>query len=802
MARTMQALLNGEKSLAELVPYSAHVSEHNVRTGAGDLVTVIRLDGAAHEAADPEDVQAWHEALNGLLKNLAQPDLALWRHTVRRPRNEYPAGEFLPGFAADLNDKYAATIAAESMMVNDLYLTLVLRGPPAMFRLFGGGQRRERNQVAMEIEEQCARLDELARNALAALEQYQPSRLGMYERSGLSFSSALEFLAFLVNGEWQPMPVPRQRISDAICTSRLTFGVETGEVRGPVSRQYLAMLAANEYPDTTQTGELNQLLSLPFGFVLTQSFAYLDRAKALSMIDLQRRKLIGAKDAGISQIEALEEAADDVQSNRVAFGEHHLSLLLTADSTKELEDRLSMARSNLSESGFIVAREDLALEAAYAAQLPGNFRYRPRPAPISSRNFAGLMALHNFPHGKADGNQWGPAVTLLKTTSETPFYFNFHLPTRGRRASGAQTDDERVAGNTLIIGPTGAGKTVIQTFLLAQCEKFKPTVFTFDKDYGQEIFIRAMGGRYSVLKTGLATGFNPLRLEQTPANQQFLVALVKKLTENPRSPFTAEHEADIAAAVRGLAALPPEHRRMSVLRQYFSEVEPDGIHARLGKWCEGGSLGWVFDNPTDEIDLTGTRYFGFDVTEFLDNDEIRTPVVMYLFHRMEALIGAGRFILNMDEFWKMLQDPHFQKKAEDVVNTIRKRDGFAVFSTQSPQAVLKSPIAHSLVGQCVTQVFLPNPRADAEDYVDGFKLTHREFEIVKDEMPAINLRGFLYKQGSNAAVCELNLAGFNDELAVLSGTSTTVDLARRAIAQAGEDPAAWLPVFHRIRRGA
>jgi len=801
MSASLQSFLNREKSANEAVPYSSHVSEENVRTSAGDLVTVIRLEGAAHEAADPEDVQAWHEALNGLLKNLAQPDLAIWRHTVRRERNDYPAGDFLPGFAHDLNERYKATVMGERMMVNDLYLTLVLRGPAMAFKLFGGREKNEREAVLRDLEDQNSRLDELTRNAMAALERYQPTRLGLYDRAGRTFSAALEFLAFLVNGEWQPIPLPRQRISDAICTSRITFGIEAGELRTPTDRQLFAMIAANEYPDETETGEVNQLLTLPFGFVLTQSFAYLERNKALSMINTQRNKLINAKDAAQSQIEALDYAADDLQSNRIAFGEHHLSLLVTAPDGKTLVERIAQARSNLAESGFIVAREDLALEAAYWAQLPGNFRFRPRPAPISSRNFAGLTALHNFPHGKASGNQWGPAVTLLKTTSGTPFFFNFHLPTKGKRADGAQTDDERVAGNTLMIGPTGAGKTVVQTFLLAQAEKFKPTVFTFDKDYGQEIFIRAQGGRYSILKNGVTTGFNPLMMAPSPGNVQFVEALIKKLVENPRQPFSADQETEIVNAVRGTMDMPLMDRRMSVLRQFLSPTDPDGPHARLGKWCEGGSLGWVLDTPSDTIDLSGTRYFGFDVTDFLDNHEVRTPIIMYLFHRMESLIGTGRFILNMDEFWKMLLDPFFEKKANDVVKTIRKRDGFAMFSTQSPQDVLSSPISHSLVEQCGTQLFLPNPRANVDDYVKGFKLTQREFAIVKDEMPAMNLRGFLYKQGKNAAVCELNLAGFNDELAVLSGTAATVELCRRAVARAGDRPEDWLPVFHNLRRG-
>lgn len=800
MALILQTLLNREKAVGEEVPYTIHVSPENIRTQRGDVLTVIKLAGAAHEAADIEDVQAWHAGLNGMLRNIAGPDVALWRHTIRRERNDFPAGEFEATFARELNDKYRKVLSKERMFVNDLYLTLVLRGPNQALRLFGGSQKREAADVRREIEDQSSRLDDLAKATMASLDRYRPERLGLYELNGRSYSGPVEFLAFLVNGEWQPMPAPRQRIGDAIPTSRVTFGTEVGELRTATARSLFAMIAVNEYPDATETGEINQLLTLPYPFVLTQSFAYLDKTKALGMIRTQKNKLVQTGDAAGSQIDALDEAADDLQSNRVAFGEHHLSLLLSADDPKTLLERVSQARSNLSESGFIVAREDLALEAAYWAQLPGNFQHRPRPAPISSLNFAGLTALHNFPHGKADGNQWGPALTLLKTTSGTPYFFNLHLPIKGKRADGQATDDERVPGNTLLLGPTGAGKTVLQTFALAQAEKFRPTVFTFDKDYGQEIFIRAMGGRYSILKTGERTGFNPFLMEPTPANVQFLEDLVMKLAQGNK-PYSADQESELAHAVRGLMNMPRENRNLTTLRQFLPPTDPDGPHARLEKWCNGGSLAWVFDNPTDSIDLTGTRYFGFDVTDFLEQDEIRTPVIMYLFHRMESLIGNGRFILNMDEFWRLLMDPYFQRKANDVIKTIRKRDGVGFFATQSPQDVLKSPIAHTIIEGCVTQMYLPNPKAAHSDYVEGFKLTNREYGIVKHDIPEANLRGFLLKQGSNACVCELNLAGFNDELAVLSGTTATVEIARRAIERAGNDPDTWLPVFHQYRRG-
>jgi len=790
-----------ERAVADRVPYRALLSDHNIRLRNGDIATAFRVAGVAHESADEEMVASWHESLSGLLRNIADPELAVWTHMVRRKQSEFPGGAFEPGFADDLNARYRELLSRGEMMVNDLYLTLVLRGP----REFG--KRRSVAEVAAEMGELSERLDQIAGTVAAGLDRYGPQRLGTYTLGAMTRSELLEFIALLVNGEHQPVALPRGSAATAVCSSRLSFGVESLEVRTPVGRDVAAIVSINDYPEGLETGAINVLMSLPFGFVLAQSFAFIDRTKALNMIQTQQRKLINAKDAGQSQVEQLSEAADDVVSGRLALGTHHLSVLVSAKDGRSLESQVAHVRSNLSEAGFVAVREDTALEAAYWAQLPGVFDFRPRPAPITTRNFAALNPLHNYPAGRASGNEWGDAVTLLKTVSGTPFYFNFHLPS-SRRPSGPSTETDRVSGNTMIIGPTGAGKTVVQTFMLAQAEKYRPTVFTFDKDRGQEIFIRAMGGRYSVLRNGHPTGFNPYQMEPTPQNVQFLVSLTKKLIRpyfgSEGHGFTAHQESEIAKAVEGLLQLPLASRRLTVLRQFLSGVDAeDGAGIRLAKWCEGGMLGWVFDNATDSIDLTQSRYFGFDVTDFLDNDEVRTPIIMYLFHRMEALIDGRRFIMNMDEFWKMLLDPLFQAKIEDWIKTIRKRNGIALFGTQSPKDVLRTPIAHSLIEQCKTQVFMPNPKASAEDYVDGFKLTEREWQIVRNDMPASRFRGFLYKQDAVSAVCELNLAGFDDELAVLSGTAASTRVCEDAIERAGSiDPALWLPVFHALRRGA
>ena len=183
----------------------------------------------------------------------------------------------------------------------------------------------------------------------------------------------------------------------------------------------------------------------------------------------------------------------------------------------------------------------------------------------------------------------------------------------------------------------------------------------------------------------------------------------------------------------------------------------------------------------------------------LDNAEVRTPMMMYLFHRLAALVDGRRLVIDIDEFWKAIGDEAFRGLAQDGLKTYRKQNAFMVFGTQSPADVLRSPIAHTILEQCATKIFLPNAHAAERDYVDGFGLTRREFALVREEL-APESRQFLIKQGLNSVVAELRLDGLDDELAILSGRTETVDLLDRVRARHGDDPAQWLEPFHRERR--
>jgi type IV secretion system protein VirB4 len=487
------------------------------------------------------------------------------------------------------------------------------------------------------------------------------------------------------------------------------------------------------------------------------------------------------------------------------MGDHHFTLQVQADASpkrsgdpdsermKRLNDAVALARTFLADTGMTVAREDLALEAAFWAQLPGNFRDRPRKAPITSRNFAAMAAFHNFPAGRASGNHWGDALALLITSARSPYYFSLHASDPNDPDGGSRKD----TGHTFICGPTGSGKTVFIGFMVAMLARQGVTQVLFDKDKGLEILVRALGGEYLPLKNGTPTGFNPLQLPQTPTSLEFLKGWLRTLVHGSAA-LTAREDADLDHALRGTLALDVRARRLSRLIEFTDATRPEGIHARLARWCHSseGDYAWVFDNPEDSIvaRLAGQSVIGFDVTEFLDHEVIRSPVTLYLFHLVRTLIDGRRFVCWADEFSRLLADHAFEQFAKDGLKVWRKLNGVFCAATQSPSDALSSPISRTIIEQTATKVFFPNPDANAEDYIQGFGLTEREFKLLKEQLEP-GTRMFLVKQGHHSIVCQLDLKGFNAELAVISGRASEVERMHGLIAAYGSDPALWLPQF-------
>src|ERR1700726_5014893 len=302
--RHSTARLRREALFAKQIPYTAQVSEHVVRTRFGHYVQVLKLSGASFESADDAEINAWHERLNVLWRNLASANVALWIHLVRHREQSYPEGSFPNPFAAALNARYRQRIAGERLMVNEWYLSLVHR--PTSGAVTG---------LASKL---------LTRGRQVPDRFALPEALGLYARGAHVYSHVLEFLSLLINGEGRAVPLTGAPLNEFLGLARPSFGMETLEYRSPTATRLGAMLGIKEYATPTMPGLFNSLLSAPFPLILTQSFTFLSKGTSQALLVRQYNRMLNSGDFAHSQAEELKDALDALTSGEFVMGDHHL----------------------------------------------------------------------------------------------------------------------------------------------------------------------------------------------------------------------------------------------------------------------------------------------------------------------------------------------------------------------------------------------------------------------------------------------------------------------------------------------
>lgn len=770
--------LESEVALDTFVPYSTHYDRHTVKTLDDRLIRVFEVKGVTFETASDDEINKWHSQLHQMYMTNADEDVSFWTHIIKEEDDPVALAPLTSTFAKQLDRNYKAKLFREKHYRFSLFITVVVK--PKKQKLL------DREGSLLDTKD---KLDNVS-SYLEKLE-HSPRPLGLYEKGEQLFSEALSFLSRLVSGTWQEIPVTHASANTLVCNSRILAGRETLEIRTPTDNMYCAALGLKEYMGTTNPILLRRILSLPFPFILAQSFSPVRQQQAVGLLKKNKRMMEASQDPAISQIAELDVALDDVASRRICMGEHTLSLFVytdpevghlpTEEETRlikhQIKDRVSYCLRELGDTGAVAVREDLGLVAQYFAMLPANHKYRARISYISSANFCGLFPMHSVPSGRWDKKHWGDTVIPLQTRMGTLYDFSFHP---------GSSD----LGNTLIIGSSGAGKTALIATAVSQMEKFNAKGLYFDKDRGAEIFIRAINGHYAILHRGQPTGFNPYQLPPSKENLDFLTRLTLKLIY-PNNDHSPKVQNEVGQVISRALSDPDKPKHLKTLSEIYKHFQSEDIRERLLRWTGDNQHGWLFDNIEDTFSFDA-GVVGVDTTEFLDDREISSPVFLYLTHRAKELYG-NRFWIVFDEFWKQVGDPVFQPWIKDESKVIRKKGGLIIAGTQDVGDILKSDIADALLNQYPTRLFLSNNEADKAQ-LRRFNITDIEFEYIKYNNP--KHREFIVKQGQDSVVVALDLSGLDDELAVLSGRESNLTIMEQCIAESSDNPDDWLPLYY------
>lgn len=784
--------LNSEVNFEKLIPFSSIIGDGIVLTKDYLLCSTYEIEGISFECESDVDLDFKNEALNMLFKSFANEPISFYFHNVRHSIDDNFVSNFKNPYLKDIDEAYYKAFKKGSLYKNSMFLTIIFSPITRLQKKTFESSSLEKKQN--ELKTYLQKFTEYLLRLESNLKSFNAKRLSTYEKEGNIYSKQLEFYNFLLGGKFKAVRVLKTPIYEYLTGSlnSMYFSYDMLQLNyNDDTKRFVRVIEIKDYTNATFAGILDILMYLKVEYSITQSYQPMATIDAKSALSKQRKQLVSTEDDAISQVLDLDIALDSLASGDISFGHYHFEINIYADDVDKCKNDTNEVITKLNELGFMASIANIALASAYFSSIPCNFAIRPRVNLLSSINYSSLIALHNFDTGKRDKNCWGEAVTMLKTPNQSPYYLNFH------QSSGKDKDDfsKNLLANTLVLGQSGGGKTVFMNFTFNQMlkyadkstfsssipdEKKKFTAVFLDKDKGSLGNILCAGGRYISIENGKPTGFNPFMVEATQENIRQLKSLVKLLVTRNKEVLNTKEEKKLSDAVDFIMTQFEMSERkfpISLLLENITEDINDNnsLKSRLLAFKRGKQFGWVFDNEYDILDFPDDiQVFGIDGSEFLDDSDVSSILSYFILWRVMSLADGRRLVIDIDEAWKWLENEVVANEVKNKFKTIRKQNGFLRLATQSVEDFLKLSIAKTLIEQSATKIFLPNPIAKHDDYVNGLNLSEDEYEIIKNFQPA--KRQFLVKRQDEKVICTLDLSSLGKEnLMILSTDSAYID---------------------------
>lgn len=738
------------------LPFMTAPMDDVILTRDGDLIASVAVTGVNSFTANDSDCDILLRAFASLCSQLGE-DFGWYVHKVTIPDPVKLAHMPGDGFASEVDRRWNTYVQGLGLVHREMIVTLCLR-PTITQRISFFGKITGRNFRA-DVANRARKLDEAMRFFSASCGGANVERLTVSSGRWLGLLSTI-----LGRRYGHIKPDQGAFLAGMMTDFNIKFSGDSFVTDDGISERHGAIFSVKSYPAETWSTMLDNL-SLPFDLTVTNSFTPIRANQIEGRIKRTARQMKSSEDSAISLQEQLVEAADAVASGRQSFGDHHMTIRIMAETTEELEIGASEIKRVGQEVGAVFVRETFAARAAYFAQCPTNYAYRGRKASISAHNFVAFSALHSSDRGIEGALlPWGSPITAFPVLGSTVHRFSFHMP--------GKKDAEPTAGHTLVLGVPGTGKSLMAAFLASQARRADVRVIVFDKDRGLEMPIRALGGAYSAIRVGVPTGFNPLRTETGVRGHGWLVDWLSALMRGGETDrMTPQQSRALQDAIGEIVDAGDRLKEFDELVTLLAPTDDDGsLRDRAAEWGTGGRYGWLFaDRPEgggQEINLHAD-ITGIDMTEILDTGLERSALLAYLFRRIEVMVEDRRpTVIILDEAWKLLDDNYFVEKLHDWLVTMRKKNVVVMMLTQTPTHLGDSTVGKIIQETTVTQVFFPNPKARAEDYVP-FNLTAKEVDwLISAETPK---RTAVIRSPGGSVFAKLDMMSLGGLVTVLGG---------------------------------
>ena len=780
--------------LADWLPWAGLVAPGVVLNKDGSFQRTARFRGPDLDSATQGELMATAARLNNALRRRGS-GWALFVEAERRAAAGYPDSVFPEPLSWLVDEeRRAAFDEVASHFESSYHLTLAWLPPEESRSRASGLLYENRSTDSVDWRERLQGFIAESDRFMGLLEGVMP------EVGWLDDAQTLSHLHAGVSTRRHPVAVPEVPMHlDALLADEPL----TGGLAPMLGQQHLRVLSVRGFPTSTWPGILDELNRLGFAYRWCTRFLCLDKAEAeRELVRLRRqwfakrknivallRETIFQQETPLVDSDASNKAADadaalqDLGSDQVAFGYVTATVTVMDADASAADEKLRAAERVIQGRGFVTIPEALNAVEAWLSSLPGHAYANVRQPIVSTLNLAHMMPVSAVWAGpERNAHLDGPPLIVTRTDGATPFRLVTHVGD---------------VGHTLVVGPTGMGKSVLLATMAMQFRRYPGShVFAFDMGRSMRATVLGIGGEHYDLGSDGAVAFQPLaRVDQDAYRAWATQWIAGRLVAEGALVGPAEKD-QIWSALASLASAPVEQRTMTGLSAL---LQSNALRQALAPYVLGGPHGKLLDADHDRLGSGDVQCF--EMEELMHSKAAVLAVLAYLFARLEERFDGAPTLLILDEAWLFLDDPVFASRIRQWLKTLRKKNVSVVFATQSLADVKESSIAPAIVESCASRIFLPNPQAiepQVRSIYEGFGLSSRQIEIVANAGPK---RDYYYQSRLGNRVFDLGLGPITLAFAGASSPEDQRDMdrvwdalppARQGAALGTDFAAAWL----------
>jgi len=736
----------------DLLNWGAVVDDGIVLNKDGSLMAGYFYRGQDLAAVPPAEVNRICGVVNAAFVRLGG-EWMLHQDALRVKSRDYPKPEdnaFPDPITASIEQERREQFGQEGAYYESIYAFVLTYLPPLVVQervagfFFTGGPKTSHALIAEKIIAQF-------KAALSEFEDRLSSVIELERMQGHSVAGDggdrihdefLQYLHGTLSGEGHPIILPAcpMYLDYLISGHDFHFGIVPR-----IENKSIRIVSIDGFPLEIYPGVVHALGEIPSQYRWSTRFVFHDAVNAQTMLRGYRRKWqqkvrgffdqifhASRVDKNVDQdavemVAQTETALAEASSGLVLYG-HYTSVVILMDEDEErLTQSARQVKRTIDHLGFNGRIETINAAEAWFGSLPGHANPNLRRVMLHTFHLSTLLPLSSVWPGRDQAPcpmypEGSPSLLHAGTDGSTPFRLNLHVGD---------------VGHTLMLGPTGAGKSTALALIAAQFRRYEgATVFAFDKGNSLEALTRAVGGRHYNIAGDADDSdlcFSPLAQLDRPGELGWAADWLGILLELQGVAVNSSHRNALHQALVGLRDGGGE-RTLTTLQ---IQLQHDELRSALRPYTIEGALGQLLDALDDG--LASGSWSCFEIGQLMHReDRVRLPVLLYLFRVIERQLRGQPALIILDEAWLMLGNPVFRATIRTWLKTLRKANCAVLLATQSLSDAADSGILDVLVESCPTRIFLANREATSEDIAPLYKrlgCNATEIRLIADLIP-------------------------------------------------------------------